>query len=1078
MTSALSFKNETEFETSVITNLTQNHGWDKNVLNYPTERDLLDNWAENIFTYNRASLNNVPLSEAEKDQLLLKVSNIETTADVQRLLQGMNIEIIRDNPADTANHGNSVFVSIFDPLEVCGGKSSYQIARQPRLDKRGEFDKDRRGDFLLLIRGIPVIHVELKNSGRDVNDAIRQMKTYASEGMYSGIMNMVQVNVAMTPHDMRYLARPDSLAGYDADVYHFQWANSDNEIVTEWKDVIAQFLGIPYAHELVGSFLVADKGDGILKAMRPYQIHAANEVRQRMRTLNRVSRADWDRSHQKGGYVWHTTGSGKTMTSFKTAQLLVGEHLADRVILVLDRTELSKQTLDEFRNFATPTLPIASTPSTRSLAATLWKDNDDSLVITMIHKLANICDPKGSYAGWDFTTFKNQRIVFILDEAHRSVHKDMFAHIQRMFPYATFFGFTGTPIQEINAKNGMDTVKLFGNELHRYNIVYGMRDGNVLGFDLKPVATFDYSHLRREVALRAAHATSLGEVYADPAKKAVFEKYISETDVPWALEEGDNGESIEALIPDTQWTDKDKHHSAVVNYILDNWAIHSSGNMFHGMLAAESVEEAVAYYRLFQEHNKAVDAYNDGTSEHKPASMQKLRVTAVFSDLPADAKGSAQRGKAIADILSDYKDMYGLTYTRESDSMAEFRKNVAHRLAHKRGYREINPASDQRLDLVIVVEMMLTGYDSKFVNTLYLDQMTKNEHLIQAMSRTNRVWPGKSHGIIAYFRKIHTTELRIDAAISMYSDGQPLAVFVDPLPTTFKTIAHTFESIKLVFESDNIRNFSQLPETSASRRKFAIEFAKLSQLIERATLQGFSWDNPRTVIDGGIIEAGLTKDEFEVLQQRYNELGSQTKDPDPDDVPIPLDLHALAIARESKRIDFEYLNAKMSQLQQALRAARPKEELDNLRSEVQRTYARLPQDDQAVARMILQDIETGKIEVSEHKTFSDWLNDYKSSTQDSFVDELVTATGVNADEVNKILVLSGTPTNGGVAYYEQFGLLKHLIETVDRSKFSEWLKVTHGVDVAPWYVQGFARQLFEKFFDNEGFDINEWEPES
>lgn len=1079
MTDTMTFRNEAEFENAVITNLTQNHGWDDNVLRYPTEQDLIDNWAEIVFQNNKARLNNIRLSDAEKHQLLEKVSVLDTTAKVQEFLQGTTVDLIRDNPADTENHGHNVILKIFDPHEVGGGESKYQIAQQPRLGKQTEFDKDRRGDFLLLIWGMPVIHVELKNSNHDVNEAVIQMAKQAEEGHYLGIMNLVQVNVAMTPDDMVYFARPDSIHGYTSSTFHFRWTNSDNELITSWKDVIAQFMGIPYAHELIGNFLIPDKGDGVLKAMRPYQIHAANAIIQRMKNLKNVPAIDWDSITQKGGYIWHTTGSGKTMTSFKTASLLARDGLADRIVFVLDRIELGEQTKLEFDNFTDAVTPIYGTRRTSNLVTALWdKDNKDrNLIVTSIDKLGIVADPSGKYAHENFAKLHDKKIVFIVDEAHRSVHSDRFSAILKAFPRAVFFGFTGTPIKSVNAKNGMDTTLLFGDELHRYSIIQGLRDKNVLGFDETPVPTFNYNELRKQVALREAVAKDELEVFKDARKKEIYEKFMDPEQVPWvtprdSTSRGDWG--IEDRIPPTQWTDDDTHHKAVVDYILENWVTFSKGNFFHGMLVASSIEEAISYYKLFKAHNDNVEDFDKGKTNQKPNYPLKLRVTAVFHAGDKNHLSEIERDKAVKEILADYKDMYGTTYS--TAGVGEFYTDVADRLGHKKGYRTINPESDQRLDLVIVVAMMLTGYDSKFVNAIYLDKVLVHEHLIQAMSRTNRVMTGKSHGIISYFRKVRTMERNIDEALELYSDGEPLAIFVDPLPVTLKKVNNVFEAITHIFETENIQNFATLPSDPAAKRQFAIKFSELNQLLETALLQGFSWSETLYKHGEETVEIGMSKQVFETLQARYSELATD-RGPRTVTEPIPFDLHALAAARDSRRIDFEYLDAKVKAFRKAIHDTTSCEDIDRLRSEVQRSFAVLSLDDQAVARMILQDIETGKIVLGEAKSFRELLADYKSDKQQEHIEGLAKATGIDADAIKKILVLSGTPVPGATPYYEEYGRRQGLEQQADKDVFSAWLEQSHGVHVSEWVAGGKLTELLIAFFDQEGFDVEEWDPD-
>ena len=307
------FAREIDFEDTLVQHLI-NHGWNE-VLNHPTEEELIKNWASIIYDNNREknSLGSYPLTSTEMQQILTKVNLCSSPYDTNNFINGKKVCITRDNPADTYNYGKVVYLKIFDPAKICAGQSRYQIARQPQLRTTNPLAGDRRGDLMLLINGMPVIHIELKRSGVDVTQAVFQLKRYTHEGVFAhGIFSLVQLFVAMTPEETLYFANPGKEDLFKPSNY-FHWEDFNNKVVNDWDRVATDLLSIPMAHQVIGYYTIADDKDKTLKVLRSYQFWAVSKISDKVQTTN------WDDHQHKGGFIWHTTGSGKTMTGFKAA---------------------------------------------------------------------------------------------------------------------------------------------------------------------------------------------------------------------------------------------------------------------------------------------------------------------------------------------------------------------------------------------------------------------------------------------------------------------------------------------------------------------------------------------------------------------------------------------------------------------------------------------------------------------------------------------------------------------------------------------------------------------------------------
>lgn len=311
-------------------------------------------------------------------------------------------------------------------------------------------------------------------------------------------------------------------------------------------------------------------------------------------------KSHWDDKKQLGGHVWHTTGSGKTMTSFKAAQLVAANHDADKVVFLVDRKELGIQSLKEYRSFATGTESVQATENTDVLISKLKSpDSDNTLIVTSIQKLSNIAREDVANIEADLKIIQRKRMVIIIDECHRSTFGDMLVDIKNTFKNALIFGFTGTPIQDLNAKKDSTTPTIFGDEIHRYTLGDGIRDKNVLGFDPYMVRIYDDADIREKVALSKAKAKDPEDAFSDPKKEKVYLKYMDSSQIKMygELVNGKYVKGIEDFVPNEQYQ-TDEYVDGVIQDIKKKWTLYSRNRKFHAIFATSSIPEAVKYYRL------------------------------------------------------------------------------------------------------------------------------------------------------------------------------------------------------------------------------------------------------------------------------------------------------------------------------------------------------------------------------------------------------------------------------------------------------------------------------------------------
>jgi len=1041
----MSFTTEPEFELALIDILSKK-GWEAAVLKHPTEEDLLRNWAQILFDNNRGidRLNDYPLTDGEMQQIMEQITSLRTPLKLNAFINGKTVSINRDNPADTLHVGKEISLKIYDRREIAAGQSRYQIVQQPTFKSKSKILNDRRGDIMLLINGMPVIHIELKKSGVAVSQSYHQIEKYSHEGIFTGLFSLVQIFVAMEPNETVYFSNPGADGKFNTDFY-FHWADFNNEPINHWKDIASSLLSIPMAHQLIGFYTVADDTDGVLKVMRSYQYYAANAI------SDKVSKTDWKSKHLLGGYIWHTTGSGKTMTSFKSAQLIANSKDADKVIFLMDRIELGTQSLKEYRGFADESEDVQATENTGILVTKLKSSNPaNTLIVTSIQKMSNIKNEEDGLNAHDIELMNAKRIVFIVDECHRSTFGDMLRIIKETFDTAIFFGFTGTPIQEENQKKMNTTSTIFGDELHRYSIADGIRDKNVFGFDPYKVSTYKDRDLRKAVALEKAKARDENEALADPDKKEIYNQFMKQVKIAGYTDfAGNYVKGIEDELPTSQYN-RDEHRNKVVEDIVENWLTLSQNGKFHAIFATHSIPEAIEYYRLIK------------------TKRPELKITALF-DPTIDNNGGVQfKEDGLVEIIEDYNHHYQQDFTFATHT--KFKKDIAARLAHKAPYTLLERTPDKQIDLLIVVDQMLTGFDSKWINTLYLDKVLKYENIIQAFSRTNRLFgPDKPFGTIRYYRKPHSMERNINTAVKLYSGDKDFGLFVERLESNLKKLNSIYDDVCELFNRADIQNFEKLPENSTERGRFAKLFKELNDYLEAAKIQGFKWSQLKYEFGKGkqrsVVEMKFDENTYLILALRYKELfsgggGEQIAD-------VPYEINGYLTEIDTGKIDADYMNSRFDKyLKTLINGDGVGDQLQQTLDDLHKSFATLTQEEQKYANIFLHDVQSGNVPIETDKTFREYITEYQFKAKNAEINHISKLFGLDENKLRNMM--NSVVAESNINEYGHFDDLK---DTVDKNKAKEYFEKKEGTTIPAYRINIKVQKLLQDFIIGGGFEI-------
>ena len=805
-----------------------------------TTQQLWDNFKKILEQHNQNVLEH-PMSETEFSQVKKIISDLHTPYEAGQFLYGLNgvsqIEIDLDD-------GKHVFLTVFDQKQIGAGDTVYQVVNQIERPAVINGKMNRRFDTTLLINGLPIIQIEEKRDTRDVNEALNQMHQYIDEGQYGDIFSALQILIAMTPNNVKYMANTTS-EKFNKD-FAFNWQRrTDNTIVRDWKEFADSMLSIPMAHQMATNYMILDgtPNKQTLKVMRPYQVYATQEV------IEGLKKVDFEFGNNKVGYIWHTTGSGKTITSFKTAWLASRMPKVDKVVFVVDRIQLTKQTNENYRAYdpdATDDFDgiVQDTNNTTDLSRKL-KSKSNGIIVTSVQKLDSLVKRK---------TFKSpeKNIVFIVDEAHRSTGGNSFDSIQKAFKHAAWVGYTGTPMFDETTK-GLRTEDIFGPLLHAYTIREAIADRNVLGFKVDFETTIPEDKMKKEY---------LPAFYKEKYPTWSEEKIKTKID---NLTPEDMDDAVEPSFYD----ENPDHIKLVVKDIFDKWPNRSNDGKYNALFTTHvgggkaSTPMAMMYFKEFQRVN----------NERKVQGLPTLKVAVTFSINNTNNDSMLATNTGLYEAINIYNGQFQTAFKMED--VSGYTQDVISRLN--------KTASDGKfLDLVIVVDQLLTGFDAPELNTLYVDRTLKGAGLIQAYSRTNRVadMQEKPWGRIVNYRWPAQNERLMNEALAVYANKESANLSDEErnkqnvkdgitAPEFNDVLGEVREIVKRL--SDLTNEFVQLPPSEKQKevmleliRDYNAGMAKLKQYDYDPTGdsdEGFDYNSP----DDLIRKIGMTHEQEVML---------------------------------------------------------------------------------------------------------------------------------------------------------------------------------------------------------------------
>lgn len=727
-------RKELEFEDKLINHLV-NLGGSKQWEYRPeikTTEQLWDNFKQILEQNNQDRLEK-PLSAGEFNQVKLEISRLKTPYQAGQFLYGYEgvsqIEIDRDD-------GKHVYLTVFDQDQIGAGSTVYQIVNQIERPAVIPDRKPRRFDTTLLINGLPIIQIEEKADGHRATEALNQMHQYIDEGQYGDIFSTLQILVAMTPHDVRYMANTTS-DKFNTD-FAFQWQRSnDNKIVSDAFEVANSMLSIPMAHQMATNYMILDGTPRrqMIKIMRPYQMYATKKVIDKLRNYH------FGYDDQRIGYVWHTTGSGKTISSFKAAWLASRLPNVDKVVFMVDRVALTNQTVDEYKAYDPENTEdsnggVVTNTANRWVLSRKLRKKSKGIIVTSTQKMDAMVRSK------DFKSI-DKNIVFIVDEAHRSTSGDMLKRIKEAFPKSAWIGYTGTPVfpDKDGKSDGPTTQEIFGNVIHIYTIQDAIKDGNVLGFKVDFKTTLTEKVLKEEYLPQYFHYR-----YPKMSDQDIKDRIANLHD-----------EDMDDMVEPSVYDENPQHVKKVVEDIIEHWDRRSVHGKYNAILTTHvgggrpSTPMAMMYYDEFKRQNAQL--------------KHTLKVGITFSWDATNSSSQLSNNKSLHRAMDDYNQMFGTNF--DDKTVKEYTEQVVARLN-----RTIDDG--KYFDIVIVVDQLLTGFNAPQLNTLYVDRTLRGSALIQAYSRTNRVFDNqtKPYGRIVNYRWPNHSEKLMDKALEEYANRQ------------------------------------------------------------------------------------------------------------------------------------------------------------------------------------------------------------------------------------------------------------------------------------------------------------------
>ena len=801
-----------------------------------TEEDLWNNFRYILEQNNKDRLNGEPLSDTEFEQVKnqLQFSSFYKAGE---WLVGENGKVMVHVQRDTER----LHLVVMNHEHIAGGSSVYEVINQYRAlaDEESQTKaQDRRFDVTLMINGLPMIHIELKNKQHSYMDGFWQIKKYIGEGKFTGIFSAVQMFVISNGVDTKYFS-----AASDTELnpkFISGWLDNENNPVPDYLDFAKSVLRIPEAHEMIARYTVLDEEAKRLILLRPYQIHAIEAIREASKT-------------GKSGFVWHTTGSGKTLTSYKaTRNLLMDIPSIDKAIFLIDRKDLDTQTSMAFQTYANNDLvDVDKTDNVFELKKKL-KSDDRQMIVTTIQKLQRLITKKLAEGTPEYNKIKSLKLAFVVDECHRAVTPGTKRELERFFANSLWYGFTGTPRFAENPYPQLGdlprtTEELYGERLHRYTIQNAIHDNAVLGFQVEH-----------------------------------------------------NGSKNMDDETDSSMYENETHMLRVLDVIL-NKSYHKlgfqngKGKTYEGLLTTSSIQLAQKYYELLKRvKNGETELHIDEKVKQILPDFPKFAITYSVTE---NEEGSHLNQEKMKESINDYNEMFGTKL--DISQIQSYNANLNKRLARKEPKFQ---SRSEQLDLVIVVDRLLTGFDAPCMSTLFVDRQPMGPHdLIQAFSRTNRIFDkNKTYGQIVTFQAPKLFKECVDNAVKLYSAG-----------STEIALLAEWEEIEPAFRKalKALRVSAETPaEIPAMSEKEKVLFVKAFQNFDKLFAQLKSFTQYE---DSMLTEYGISEDEYDDYAGHYlnvkEELKAGAEDTQSEMEEQPIDVDYELMAYSNTKIDYEYI---------------------------------------------------------------------------------------------------------------------------------------------------------------------------
>lgn len=840
-------------------------GWDYCPELNSTDK-LWDNLRKIVESNNSYLLNNQPLSENEFNQLKKELS-FTSIESFEKFLIGENgickVTIIMDN-----NEKEQLIVFNTKYSE----NTKLQVTNQVVVKKLNNRDKDSRFDVTLLIDGFPITQIELKKQSVGYIEAFNQITNYAKESKYTGIFSSLRLFVVSNKSGTRYFSNQTSTKFDTTQLVCWQEQNGTN--VEDLHDFANQFLNPEFLMKIATKYFLFDNRKKKSIVLRPYQIHAVEKIEEAINL-------------GKSGYIWHTTGSGKTLTSFCATKYLTTMTNRDKTIFLVDRIDLDQQTNAEFLAYSDYDSSELNTEHIRDLRNKLLRVGN-SLIITTVQKLNKLIDKI------DDKNLHDLKLTFVVDECHRAISLEQMEKINSYFSNCLWYGFTGTPIFK-DGELGIDgtisnkgfeytTEYQYGDVLHEYTIKEAIKDGSVLRFKTDFIDTITLD--TKQELYKYRYKTNVVDTSWELAN---YEKMIINNEKLFNdnLKSNLYGKEHKLKVLDT-----------IVNKSGNLFDFNRPvGDMFCALFTTKSINEAMEYYNLLSD-------FKNGSVENHPECVVDSRMLEKIPDFPKFAitfslnenqEESTTRSDFMKDVLEKYNSEFGTTWT--IDNIRGYNQDINKRLARKE--RKYSERSEQ-LDLVIVVDRLLTGFDAPMLSTLFIDrEPLKLANLIQAMSRTNRKYLGKHDGNIVGFRKPYLSKDNLDLALTIYANGG----YSDVIAPDWEFIKEVFiEKVRQFNEKypskSIVDNLSSLPD----KKEFVNDFQELDNQYKRA----------RAYLDYDVVnektEYGFDKPRMEDLHGSYVNIREALRESRESSLILDdIDLNYQVEALISAKVDYNYI---------------------------------------------------------------------------------------------------------------------------------------------------------------------------